>query len=469
MIRKCAILNVLSRNTDLVFNIAPFVFRQMIDFSKYTVKPYKHIDKKISFSKVKDYVLNPDMVSKHSFLPFIHHTLIVEKFIGHSFSNQSPIKEKSRAIYYAGHLDSYIYRYYSDLLNEVYNQWVVENGLDKLSVAYRTNKIAQSSINFSANAIAKIVDTESSLIVIGDFESYFDTLDHTLLKNRLKTVLSTDYLSKDWHNVFKSLTKFGYVPKEKLEELDTEVQGAYFNNLSEFRVYQKEHKVCSNPESFGIPQGSPISGVLANVYAIDFDREMAELAQQYEGYYQRYSDDFILILPIAFSDKKQAQSISSQIVDKIEYLANENRIRIQKTKLNCALYHQKQMISITGDQPTHIDYLGFTFDGYSVKMRQKSIGKFYRKARRLIRHAHKVKIAKKMKKLPYRHKIYSLYTDFGVSETYRSNFIDYAKRAQRIFDNISPKTKNVMMEQLKNRKKIIEKELGYRIHSKIEE
>lgn len=439
----------------------------MIDFSKYTVKPYKHIDKKISFSKVKDYVLNPNMISKHSFLPFIHHTLTVEKFIGHSSSNQSPIKEKSRAIYYAGHLDSYIYRYYSDLLNEAYNHWMIENGLDMLSVAYRTNKAAQSSIDFSANAIAKIVDTESSLIVIGDFESYFDTLDHILLKNRLKRVLNTDYLSKDWYNVFKSLTKFGYVSKEKLDELDTDVQGAYFHHLREFRAYQRKHKICSNPNSFGIPQGSPISGVLANVYAIDFDREMAELAQQYEGYYQRYSDDFILILPIGISDKKQVQSISSQIVDKIEYLADENRIRIQKTKLNCALYHQNQMVEITGDQPTHIDYLGFTFDGDSVKMRQKSIGKFYRKARRLIRHAHKVKITKKMKKLPYRHKIYSLYTDFGVSETYRSNFIDYAKRAQRVFDNISPKTKNLMMEQLKNRKKIIERELGYKIHSKI--
>ncbi|MDQ8766085.1 RNA-dependent DNA polymerase, partial [Streptococcus ruminantium] len=82
--------------------------------------------------------------------------------------------------------------------------------------------------------------------------------------------------------------------------------------------------------------------------------------------------------------------------------------------------------------------LGFTFDGLNVKIREKSIGKFYRSARKLIHKSHVIKQRKALKKLPNRHKIYSLYTDFGVSKLYRSNFIDYAKRAQRIFDDISP-------------------------------
>ncbi|EAD2074505.1 RNA-dependent DNA polymerase, partial [Listeria monocytogenes] len=47
------------------------------------------------------------------------------------------------------------------------------------------------------------------------------------------------------------------------------------------------------------------------------------------------------------------------------------------------------------------------------------------------------------------------------------NFISYAKRAQKKFDEISPNTNNLIMNQLKNRKKKIEKMLGYKIHTKI--
>ncbi|WP_156008920.1 reverse transcriptase domain-containing protein [Streptococcus ruminantium] len=435
----------------------------------YTSKQYKHIDKKISFSKVRNYVLNPLCVARHSFLPFIHYDLIFEKYARQSRNGEikAVVKEKKRSIYYAGHLDSYIYRYYSDMLNEKYDIWANENNIDDLSVAYRANKHSQSSIHFAANAISKIFESTTSLIVIGDFESYFDMLDYFLLKQRLTKVLKVNYLSEDWYNIFKSVTKFGYLSKKELEQETTGAKGAYFNNLQEFRSYRKVHKVQHNTNLFGIPQGSPISGVLANIYAIDFDMEMNQVAIQYGGFYQRYSDDFILVLPLKRVNSSRIIDFTNTILEKIEELSNGNKIRIQKEKLECKLYHQRQIMDIIQFKTSQIDYLGFTFDGLNVKIREKSIGKFYRSARKLIHKSHVIKQRKALKKLPNRHKIYSLYTDFGVSKLYRSNFIDYAKRAQRIFDDISPSTHNRMMEQIKNRKKIIEKALGYKIHSKI--
>ena len=86
----------------------------------------------------------------------------------------------------------------------------------------------------------------------------------------------------------------------------------------------------------------------------------------------------------------------------------------------------------------------------------------------MIKSAKKIKKEKGLPNLPNRHKIYSLYTDFGRSERYPSNFINYVKRSQHIFDRISPSTNNLMLSQLKNRKKKIESALGYRIHSRIE-
>jgi len=47
------------------------------------------------------------------------------------------------------------------------------------------------------------------------------------------------------------------------------------------------------------------------------------------------------------------------------------------------------------------------------------------------------------------------------------NFISYAKNAQRIFDEVSPNTDNLMLKQIKNRKRKLEKKAGIKIHIKI--
>lgn len=92
-------------------------------------------------------------------------------------------------------------------------------------------------------------------------------------------------------------------------------------------------------------------------------------------------------------------------------------------------------------------------------MRGKSVYKFYRKAYRLIDKAKAVKRRKKLTTIPYKRKLYSLYTDDGTHGNGYGNFISYAKRAQRIFDKVSLLTGNRMENQLKNRKKKLIKRL----------
>ena len=445
-----------------------------IDFSKYKSKCYKHIDCPISFEKVKKYVSSSTRIANHSFLPFLHYTISFEKYIGHKEGSERtrPIKIKEREIFYAGHLDSYIYRFYADVLNAKYNKWATENEVDTYSVAYRTNKKSQSSINFAASAISFIESTEDSLILIGDFKSFFDTLDHKLLKERLQRVLGVRSLSHDWYNVYKSLTKFGYLEKFELDHSESSLickgkHSSYFSSVKDFRRYQRVHKCLHNDKSFGIPQGNSMSGVLANVYSIDFDKDMGTLARRFDGIYKRYSDDFIVVLSIAKLKNTYGLSYLSQVTDRIVELADKNKIILQKEKTLARLYSNGEILTPVQHEKSQIDYLGFTFDGQNVKMREKSIYKFYRNARHLIRHSVAKREREGLKKIPNRHKIYSLYTDFGCSERYPSNFIDYAKRAQKLFDNISPSTTNLMLEQLKNRKKIVERELGYRIHSRL--
>lgn len=45
----------------------------------------------------------------------------------------------------------------------------------------------------------------------------------------------------------------------------------------------------------GIPQGTPISATLANIYMLDFDAKVYEETSNRNAYYQRYSDDLIIV------------------------------------------------------------------------------------------------------------------------------------------------------------------------------
>lgn len=444
-----------------------------VNLNLYRCKGYLHIDRQVSIDKVKNYIINPEKIAHHSFLPFLSYDKISEKYVGYGSDDlgNRPVKQKIRTIMYAGHLDGYIYKYYSDILNIYYNEWITEAKLDKYSVAYRTNRKHQSNINFAAEAIQFIEKQPTAYVIVGDFEKFFDTLDHELLKVRLSDILNVKQLPPDWYNIYKSLTKFAFIDKETLDNSDNPLVQhnyiSYFKNIKDFRKFKKENKCKLNKNAYGIPQGNSLSGILANIYAIDFDKYMSDISKDFDGFYQRYSDDFILVLNIEKLIDKYGEDYVEKVNEIIEDLSKINRIYLQLEKIKTYFVKDKIVIN-NNDRVCQIDYLGFSFDGKNVKLREKSIYKFYRNARKIIYDSKVIQKRKGLAKLPNRHKIYSLYTDFGRSKYYPSNFISYAKRAQHIFDKISPNTNNLMLAQLKNRKKKIESALGYRIHSRIE-
>lgn len=78
--------------------------------------------------------------------------------------------------------------------------------------------------------------------------------------------------------------------------------------------------------------------------------------------------------------------------------ADANKISLQKKKTQIYTFKNHQVINMNTEKESHIDYLGFLFDGQKVRIRNKSIYKFYRKAYRLIDRAKKVKKNKNIKK-----------------------------------------------------------------------
>ena len=106
--------------------------------------------------------------------------------------------------------------------------------------------------------------------MIGDFTNFFDNLDHLYLKQQLCQLLGVCQLPDDYYAVYKSVTKYC---KWDLNDLLT------LNHLKSHEELNKKDRVLSpydfrkykhaflqkNPNAYGIPQGSPISALLANV------------------------------------------------------------------------------------------------------------------------------------------------------------------------------------------------------------
>jgi len=445
----------------------------MLDRERYRTKKYLHFDHRVKIENAESYVTNPSKIEKHSFLPLIHYVSSFEKNIGvknPDYDNR-PVKPKNRDIMYAGHWDNFIYKYYSEKLNDSYNEYLINVNLNDCITAYRNNMIGKSNIDFAAEIINQIVDYGGAYILVGDFTSYFDKIDHLLLKESLKKVLNVPRLKKDWFNIFRSVTKYGYYEKDFLtkmigsdKELKVQKKRSYFNQISDFRIFQKKHSTEKNKKTYGIPQGTAISAVFANIYALNFDLELKKIADNYSGIYRRYSDDFVLIMPRkSINNDQEIWNIEKHI----RRLASECEIIIQEDKTGLYSYKSQEVIKLDNSKVKRLDYLGFIFDGKTVKMRGKSPYKFYRKAKQLTELAQSRKEDKQLNYLPYRKSIYGLYTDLGTSRGEFGNFISYAKRAQRKFDELSPLTKNMMMKQIRNRKKKLEKMLGVKIHTKI--
>lgn len=128
---------------------------------------------------------------------------------------------------------------------------------------------------------------------------------------------------------------------------------------------------------------------------------------------------------------------------------------INEDKTEKFIYENGLILDETNNQ-TFLDYLGFTFDGYNVKIRDKSLFKFYSKAYKKVRISNRA--SKKHGRKKYRKLLYDKYTHLGKYKGKYGNFLSYVSRAQKIFDENST-TNNLMEDQVKNHWKYIQKRL----------
>lgn len=397
------------------------------------LKPYSHFDKRVSLKMptIRRYVMDREKIAQHSFYPFIHFTK--------SISRYGKKQSKKRELHYCSHLDRCVYQRYSFLINQKYNKRVKEDGLNSVAIAYRSD-LGKNNIDFAKDAFDSINDLNHSLVIVGDFTNFFDRLDHNYLKKMLCDLLEVKTLPEDYYAIFKNITRYSYWNWESIVKHSghhiTEHGLRKVINMQDVILskeqFEKGKKDIKKNKTAGIPQGSPISAILSNVYMLDFDKIINAYISENKGNYFRYCDDFLIALPYE-SDHKTEEHIKFVFssVNKVEQLD------LQSEKTGTYIFDNATIVEYPSKTQTQIDYLGFVFDGKNIKVRPRSITKYYYRMRRKARHIGRRKWKSPTGKHITAKKLYEIYSATHKNSPLTSagdkcqTFIDYIKRADK--------------------------------------
>lgn len=398
-----------------------------VDFVKHhnDTKPYAHFDLRVSLSmpSIRKYVMDRTKIVTHSFYPFIH----FEKK-NSRYGKKGP--KKPRELYYCSHLDRCVYQRYAFLLNYQYNIWACENNIDDVAIAYR-DKLGKNNIDFAKDAFDAIRSFPQCFILVGDFTNFFDNLEHQYLKKMMCEVLGVERLPQDYFSVFKNITRFSSwdwkdivkAAGENIAERGVRKKINSKETLLTKEQFQKNKKdIKKNISGVGVPQGSPISAVLSNIYMIKFDKDIKRYVTSKGGIYMRYSDDFIIVLP--YERDAEIADFTSYIFSYVESM--KGLIDLQKEKTSCYTY--KDEVIYEGDQPSSINYLGFLFDGKSIRIRPRAITKYYYRMRRKANTIGRSNWTSSKGRRISAKELYSIYSRNDEKQT----FIDYARKAKGI-------------------------------------
>ncbi|WP_294315551.1 reverse transcriptase domain-containing protein [uncultured Chryseobacterium sp.] len=428
-------------------------------------KKYPHIGHPITildYSWVKQYISNPEKIRVHSFLPLIHKTIKQRKFrADKTNATRTPSKkrfrkkdEKNREIYFASHLDAQIFSYYNHILVDCYEEYIKTESFNKCIVAYRKIPISNVSnnnkcnIEFAKSTFEFIKNNQDKKlsVIVADVTSFFDNLNHKILKKQWCKILKTNSLPSNHYNVFKTLTDIKYIEAKQLFKYYDKTmivergvpnsttdknykrkpikKSSYFKEKKAVSFCTKKEFISNNLNLIisknnkkGIPQGSPISATLANIYMLDFDKIIYERIELLKGYYQRYSDDLIIICEQKYEDdiiKLLRTTIADKNIADLEIQSKKTKVyRFEEINGNFKGFQIDETTKVPNYHVV-LEYLGFTYDGSKVLIKTSGFSKFYRSMiKSFKKSASFAKNSKNPDKSLFKSKLYKRFTHKG--------------------------------------------------------
>lgn len=489
----------------------------------FKVRGYQHIGISLLYKDRKwvySYVHNNDKIAEHAFLPLIYKSFKTERCKRNpeisSFSRDR--KPKIRPICYANHLDANIYSYYASILAKEYEKYISAKPFNKSITAYRPLEVYDEgkirnkcNIDFAKDVFDYIKEncTVDGLAVLTfDVEKFFDNLDPLILKKCWIRVLGPDkFLPEHHYNVYKNVIRYSYIHEKDLFNLFKDEipcskkdgtivkrkikHSRYMHNhnavgycdkagikkIRESDIITEHRKDLTIDEKLrtrGIPQGLPISSVLANIYMIDFDSAIYEKVNEINGFYNRYCDDVIVICPI---DK--ADLIKEYILEQIQDL----KLTIQEKKTNIYYFRFQANGALSCEHSAlgrrkALEFLGFQFDGKRILLKSSSVSSFYCKMMRSVHRGgfYAININSQERYNLFTRKLYKRFTRFGIKRGLRykrdpihknkfirstkynwGNYLSYAHNASRIM------SENGIKKQLRHSNSILVKTIARKI------
>ena len=429
----------------------------------YKRRTYAHFDRPLSRDKAERLVTFPANVVSHAFWPVILNPQ--ETTSKKEVSGRRVHKTKRRPIAYAAHSDSHIYSYYAhDLSNRLEELYQKEGGDHVL--AYRRFDVPKCNIHFAHEAFSYISSHNPCDVIAIDVEGFFDALDHQELKKQWKMILNEQSLPKDHYAVYNACTNGSAVTLPELRDLfGGEVRrragasGAAICTTKAFReevkpLLRHRHDIVwdikrkSKPAQIsGIPQGLPISAVLANLYMYSADKRLNKLITELGGIYWRYSDDILLVVPAGKGQEAENNVITELNAVKLT-INSDKTVRRRVRPRNGTIRSYSLNDRYLEGEAAPVTYLGFNFDGEETRVRDSTISRFMVKAHRAIERA---KIAASSRKSPHlkKRQLYAKLTSMGYGSAYgnhvytreagflpkgapRLGFFSYLKLAQNV-------------------------------------
>jgi RNA-directed DNA polymerase len=378
--------------------------------------------------------LTASQVAAHPWSPLIHYVKSEKRY---------KVKEgrtvpKERPIMFASHRDACILSKYSAELAARLDAWYSANGLDDAVIAYRS--LGRSNYHF-ARRVEDFVRSQPSLTVMCfDVTGFFDNLDHKRLKSRLKWILGCEELGDDWIAVLRAVTRYRFIHLDELKKIDRLAERLKERNRHPLATIAELKDlgitITKNPNKVGIPQGTPISASLSNLYMAQFDIEMQTEAAKRGALYQRYSDDILVACP-----PTRGAVLKALVEEKLQ----EHGLEVQKSKTEEKTLHAPAS-TLT------FQYLGYQLGHVDARLRMKSLSRQWRTAKRAIRKTERIgnaAIAQGRAKQIYTRKLHMRFTGAG-----SRNFLAYAERSA---DTLAS---SAMRRQTKKLKRFMQGELA---------
>jgi RNA-directed DNA polymerase len=190
------------------------------------------------------------------------------------------------------------------------------------SFGFRPNRNGQQAVK----QVKDIIKTGRRFAVDVDLSKFFDRVNHDLL-----------------------MTFLGYKVKDKrlLKLIKRYLRAGVIDN----QLYSESHE--------GVPQGGPLSPLLANIMLDPLDKELEKRGHKFA----RYADDFTILVKSQRAGERVLHSISRYLQHRLKLIINTIKSRVVKTNDS--------------------KFLGFTFRAGNIHWHPNSLSKFKQEVRKL--------------------------------------------------------------------------------------